>query len=124
MICSCSKSAWATAKLGIPLGGASPLGPFAVVGHGVIVIGAPWLSTAGTGGQPTGVLNPVGASGADWLINRANAPNARASVAVVRIRLKGKWRFIFLLLSRKAQGRFSNSKQARVFPSLLTVFLS
>src|SRR5438132_2756888 len=105
MSCSCSKSACATAKLGMPLGGKSPLGPapFAVVGHGVMVIGAPWLSTAGTGGQPTGVLNPVGASGTDWLINRANAPNARASVCVVKIRLKRKWRFIVLLLSLSFQ---------------------
>src|SRR5437667_6092190 len=87
----------------MPLGGTSPLGPFIVVGHEVMVTGAPWLSAAGTGGQPVGVLNPVGASATDWLINKANAPNASANAGVVKIRLSRKWRLIFLLLSRKAQ---------------------
>src|SRR5439155_25860030 len=50
-----SNASWVSAKLAMPLGGTSPLGPFIVVGHEVMVIGAPWLSAAGTGGQPVGV---------------------------------------------------------------------
>src|SRR5438552_16532177 len=100
----------------MPLGGTSPLGPFIVVGHEVMVIGAPWLSAAGTGGQPVGVLNPVGASATDWLINRANAPNASASAGVVKIRRRRKWRLIFLLLLEKLG--LVIEQATRVFPSL------